>query len=223
MRAGLHVLATLALVRMFGELLQSGRVESDEKRRQYLSIIVSESERLGSLIENVLDFAKVERGKQAYEFVERNVGEVVYRAVEACRVRAERDSVSLEYEADSALPVVPLDERAVEIAVINLVDNSVEALASTRDGMPASAAGTIAVQTLWDEPHRLARLVVADDGPGLGDADRSKLFLPYYSTKGRDSGLGLAIVRRIVVEHGGTIEATDRKPHGAAFTMEIPA
>ena len=64
-----HELKTpLSLVRMFGELLQSGRVESDEKRRQYLPIIVSESERLAALIENVLDFAKVERGKAAYEF-----------------------------------------------------------------------------------------------------------------------------------------------------------
>ena len=132
-----------------------------------------------------------------------------------------RLTVAREY--DPAMPVIRVDPEQFKRVVINLVDNAVEALASAHGGVPASAAGTISVQTTWDESHRLARLAVADDGPGLGDADRSKLFLPYYSTKGRDSGLGLAIVRRIVVEHGGTIEASDRVPHGAAFTMELPA
>ncbi len=79
-----HELKTpLALVRMFGELLESGRVESDEKRQQYLQIILSESERLSALIENVLDFAKVERGKASYEFTRASVRDVVARAVEA--------------------------------------------------------------------------------------------------------------------------------------------
>jgi two-component system nitrogen regulation sensor histidine kinase NtrY len=132
-----------------------------------------------------------------------------------------RLTVAREY--DPAMPVVRVDPEQFKRVVINLVDNAVEALASAHGGVPASAAGTIRVQTTWDDAHRLARLAVVDDGPGLGDADRSKLFLPYYSTKGRDSGLGLAIVRRIVVEHGGTIEASDRAPHGAAFTMELPA
>ena len=125
-------------------------------------------------------------------------------------------------EYDPAMPAIRVDPEQFKRVVINLVDNAVEALASQRDGLPANAVGTIAVQTAWDEGHRLARLVIADDGPGLGDADRTKLFLPYYSTKGRDSGLGLAIVRRIIVEHGGTIEASDRAPRGAAFTMELP-
>ena len=131
--------------------------------------------------------------------------------------------LSVVREYDPSMPVVRVDPEQFKRVVINLVDNAVEALASEYDGLPASAAGTITVQTTWDDGHRLARLVIADDGPGLGVADRTKLFLPYYSTKGRDSGLGLAIVRRIVVEHGGTIEATDRAPHGAAFAMELPA
>jgi two-component system nitrogen regulation sensor histidine kinase NtrY len=126
-------------------------------------------------------------------------------------------------EYDPGMPSIRVDPEQFKRVVINLVDNAVEALASERDGLPANAVGTIAVQTAWDESHHLARLVIADDGPGLVEADRTKLFLPYYSTKGRDSGLGLAIVRRIIVEHGGTIEASDSAPRGAAFTMELPA
>jgi len=68
----------------------------------------------------------------------------------------------------------------------------------------------------------VARIVVADDGPGIPPAERDKLFLPYYSTKKRGSGLGLAIVRRIVAEHGGNIEVSDNVPRGTRFTVELP-
>ena len=79
--------------------------------------------------------------------------------------------------------------------------------------MPASASRDDRVDARTTA-QRLVRLVVADNGPGIPAADRDKLFMPYYSTKGRGSGLGLAIVRRIVVEHGGGIEAGDRAPRG---------
>lgn len=122
-----HELKTpLSLVRMFGELLQSGRVENDEKRQQYLQIIVSESERLGSLIENVLDFAKVERGKAAYQFAPANVKDVVSRAVEACRIRAQREQIELVLEVSDDLPTTEIDEGAIEIAIINLIDNAIK-------------------------------------------------------------------------------------------------
>ena len=66
------------------------------------------------------------------------------------------------------------------------------------------------------------RIEVADNGPGIPPGEREKLFLPYYSTKRRGSGLGLAIVRRIIAEHGGTIDASDNEPHGTRFTIELP-
>src|SRR5262249_58741495 len=81
-----HELKTpLSLVRMFGEMLLSGRVASDDKRREYLNIIVNESERLTALIENVLDFAKFEPGKSAFEFHEGSVGQAVNRALQVSR------------------------------------------------------------------------------------------------------------------------------------------
>lgn len=131
--------------------------------------------------------------------------------------------VKVEREYDAAMPAVRVDPEQFRRVIINLADNAIEAFASQRDGTPANAAGTIRVQTTWDDQHRVARLVVADNGPGLGEADRSKLFLPYYSTKGRDSGLGLAIVRRVIVEHGGSIEAAECDPHGVAFVIELPS
>ena len=74
----------------------------------------------------------------------------------------------------------------------------------------------------FDAANAVARIVIADNGPGVPAADREKLFMPYYSTKGRGSGLGLAIVRRIVAEHGGSIEVGDNVPQGSRFVIELP-
>jgi signal transduction histidine kinase len=63
---------------------------------------------------------------------------------------------------------------------------------------------------------------VSDNGPGVSAQDRDKLFMPYYSTKGRGSGLGLAIVRRMIVEHGGSVEVATALPSGTMFTIELP-
>ena len=95
-----------------------------------------------------------------------------------------------------------------------------EALSGSRQAM--DRRGCILVETQLDATNGLVRVIVADDGPGIPPAEREKLFLPYYSTKRRGSGLGLAIVRRIIAEHGGTIEAGDNTPRGTRFTIELP-
>jgi two-component system phosphate regulon sensor histidine kinase PhoR len=214
-----HELKTpLSLVRMFGELLQSGRVESDEKRKQYLQIIVSESERLGALIENVLDFAKVERGKAAYEFVDGNLGDVVARAVEACRLRADRQNVALELGVASGLPVAKIDERAIEIAVINLVDNALKYA-------PGGDRITISVQRL----DRFLEIAVSDQGPGIPVEDRKRVFERFERGKGpvgsqvRGSGIGLALVKHIAEAHGGAATVDVVVPHGSRFSITLKA
>ena len=97
--------------------------------------------------------------------------------------------------------------------IINLVDNAIEA---------TDQRGVIDVEAHHDRANNLVRVVVADDGPGIPPAEREKLFLPYYSTKRRGSGLGLAIVRRIVAEHGGSIDVSDNTPRGTRFAIELP-
>ncbi len=111
------------------------------------------------------------------------------------------------------LPKVRVDGEQIRRVIINLVDNGIEAM---------NRSGVIAIETHHDASASLVRLVVTDDGPGIPPAEREKLFMPYYSTKRRGSGLGLAIVRRIVAEHGGTIEVGDNEPRGTRFTIELP-
>src|SRR6185503_5314928 len=112
-----------------------------------------------------------------------------------------------------SLPKVTVDPEQMRRVIHNLVDNALEAL---------NESGTIEIETQHDAANSLVRLVVADDGPGIPPEERDKLFLPYYSTKRRGSGLGLAIVRRVVVEHGGSIDLTDNTPRGTRFAVELP-
>ena len=89
-------------------------------------------------------------------------------------------------------------------------------------GAPAGETSRVIVETAHDGAAGVVRVVVADNGPGVPEADRGRLFMPYYSTKRRGSGLGLAIVRRIVVEHEGSIEARANTPRGTRMTIELP-
>ena len=121
------------------------------------------------------------------------------------------------------LPPVRVDVEQIRRVVINLVDNAVEALGgSAAAARPNGEAPSIVVETHHDAVNGVARITVSDNGPGIPPADREKLFMPYYSTKRRGSGLGLAIVRRIIAEHGGSIEVGDNSPSGTRFTIELP-
>ncbi|OFW43085.1 MAG: hypothetical protein A3J29_11965 [Acidobacteria bacterium RIFCSPLOWO2_12_FULL_67_14b] len=123
-------------------------------------------------------------------------------------------AVVLERHFDPAVSQVRVDPEQMKRVIINLVDNAIEAM---------GREGTIVIETARDDSNSLVRVVVADTGPGIPAAERDKLFLPYYSTKGRGSGLGLAIVRRIVAEHGGSVDVTDNVPTGTRFIIELPA
>lgn len=217
-----HELKTpLALVRMFGEMLQSGRVGSDAKRQEYLDIIVSESERLSSLIENVLDFARVERGRQAYELAEGSVGEAVSKAVNVYRHRAEREGMELALEVEPELPNVTLDERAIQLAVINLIDNALKY---------APESGVVAVRAGRENGSIVVRVV--DRGPGIPPEDRERIFERFVrgstaravgpSRPVRGSGIGLALVKHIAESHGGLAWVESSPGHGASFAISIP-
>ncbi len=131
--------------------------------------------------------------------------------------------IRLERRFTPGLPRVRVDVEQLRRVVINLVDNAVEALGGAEAGpRPNGDAPSIVIETRHDRVNGVARILVADNGPGIPAADRDKLFMPYYSTKRRGSGLGLAIVRRIVAEHGGSIEVADNVPAGTVFTIDLP-
>jgi nitrogen fixation/metabolism regulation signal transduction histidine kinase len=122
-------------------------------------------------------------------------------------------NVRIEAQFADGLPLVRLDAEQIRRVIINLIDNAIEA---------TERRGHIVVSTQRDAGDGIVRIIIADDGPGIPAAEREKLFLPYYSTKGRGSGLGLAIVRRIVAEHGGSVDVAENVPRGTRFIIELP-
>lgn len=217
-----HELKTpLSLIRMFGELLSLDRAPSPEKRKQYLQIIVSESERLTALIENVLDFARVERGKATYDFSPGSVADVARRAVDVYRQRGERDGVDLTFEQVGGEATASIDAKALELAVMNLIDN---ALKYAKDG------GKVIVRAESDASR--VRLLVIDFGPGVPAEEQTRIFERFYrgrsaeASQARGSGIGLSLVRHIVESHRGTVRVESPRSGspaaGTAFIISLP-
>jgi two-component system phosphate regulon sensor histidine kinase PhoR len=213
-----HELKTpLALIRMFGEMLASDRVPTPEKRRQYLDIIVRESERLTALIENVLDFARLEGGRASYEFSEGDLAAAVRRAVDAFRVRIVQERPALQTDIEAVAPLSRLDERAMHLLVFNLLDNAFK----------YAADGDTVVVRVRTHAGRVA-LEVEDHGPGIDADDARRIFERFYrgrsaqGTKARGSGIGLSLVKHIAQAHGGEVSVRAASPRGTIFAVTIP-
>ena len=169
--------------------------------------IVAEVESLKSLVDEFAQFARMPPPKRTPT----DLAALVTQSL-ALYNGLFRD-VEFERRFADLLPPVSVDPEQLRRVVINLVDNAIEAM---------ERRGRVTLELGHDPANHLVRMVVADDGPGIPPSERDKLFLPYYSTKKRGSGLGLAIVRRIVVEHGGTIDVGHNQPRGTRFTIELP-
>lgn len=210
-----HELKTpLSVVRMFADMLRSGRVPSDERRLEYLDIICRESERLTSLIDNVLDFSALEQGKGPYKLKRGDLGEAVERALSAFRYRGEQDGVEVRLLTPGELPSVWIDQEAVALAVINLLDNAVKYGGQT----PVDLELT---------PRRSAiDVAVRDHGPGIPKEALRHVFDRFYrgthETPTRGSGIGLSLVKHIAQAHGGRAWARNVEGGGAVVGFSVP-
>ena len=114
---------------------------------------------------------------------------------------------------DPRLPAFSFDAEQIKRCLINLLDNAVAVLPQ---------GGTITVDLALDREGENVFLTIGDNGPGISETDKPRLFEPYFSTKKSGTGLGLAIVSTIVADHSGYIRVHDNPPHGARFTIELP-
>ncbi len=127
--------------------------------------------------------------------------------------RESHPALALKTALTPDLPTLEVDPDQIKRAILNLVDNAIEAV---------SGAGEVTVETLFLPETKQARIVVSDNGVGIPPEDKDKLFLPYFSTKAAGMGLGLAIVHQIVTDHGGSIWVEDNAPKGSRFVIELP-
>ena len=215
-----HELKTpLALIRMFAELLLMGRVKSDEKVKQYHQIILRETERLTALIDNVLDFAKIERGKSAYEFNTEDIAVIVEGAVDIYRHRVEDIGADVEFKAEPDIPLIEIDRDAITLAIINLIDNAVK-----------YAKGTDVVGVEIYVKRNQIHLDVYDRGAGIPSHHLKRIFERFYryqasdlETRGhRGSGIGLNLVKNIAKGHGGSVTVTSTPGVETRFSVRIP-
>jgi two-component system, OmpR family, phosphate regulon sensor histidine kinase PhoR len=213
-----HELKTpLSIITMFGEMLANGRTKSPEQATEYAEIIFRESVRLDRLIENVLDFAKIERGMGVYEFAEADIGEVVTRAVDLAARRLATAQMTIDVELEPDLPLVKIDANAFTLAVLNMIDNAIK----------YAADGKRVALTLKRDGDRVV-LAVRDWGPGIAAEEHARIFERFYRAKAmrlkpiRGSGIGLALVQHIARAHGGDVTVTSTPGEGSTFQLWLP-
>jgi len=213
-----HELKTpLALIRLYAETLELRRVPSEERKGEYYRVIGKESRRLTQLINNILDFSRIEAGRREYRMAPSDIGAVVRDVVESYRFAIEKLGFSLELSVGDELPPLELDPEAISQAVINLLNNSIKY---------SSEQKSIKVSVRRELDRVL--LSVSDRGIGIPRSEHRRIFEKFYrvetslvhTTKG--SGLGLALVQHITEAHGGRVELASAPGEGSTFTLSLP-
>jgi signal transduction histidine kinase len=214
-----HELRTpLASIRVFGEFLRLGRVDSPEKAREYGDYIETESRRLTQLINNILDFASIESGRKSYRFERADVEEVVAETLKTFEVRLRQNGFRVAFEgAAEPLPCISLDRGAIAQSLSNLLDNAVKySNGQTEIGVRLRRAGSWVV------------IDVRDYGIGIPKDDQAKIFERFHRVSTglvhdvKGSGLGLSIVQHIVQAHGGKVTVESRPGAGSTFSIHLP-
>jgi signal transduction histidine kinase len=213
-----HDLKTpLSLIRVFGETLEMGRVQDEATRQEYYRIITRESERLTRLIENVLDFSRIEGGRRTYVRVPVSVEPLVRDTLESFGHVLAQEGFKVEVTVEPGLPEVPMDADAIGQALANLIDNAIK-YSDARRVLTVTAA-------LHDGGLALG---VADQGIGIPREEQARIFDKFYrvgrsDTQGRrGSGVGLALVRHVADAHGGRVTVESRPGQGSRFTLWLP-
>ena len=186
--------------------IRAGDPGAAEAVRQGAAVIIEEVDLLKALVDQFSKFSRMPESRPA----DTNLSALVEKTVALYRDAKEGVAIALE----DRLPRRPyrLDGQQVQRVLVNLLDNALEACA---------AGGTIVLSL--EERSGTLTIQVSDTGSGIGPEDREKIFLPDFSTKPGSSGLGLAIVSRIVADHRGTIRWEENRPRGSRFVIEIPA
>ncbi len=215
-----HELRTpLTSIRMYSEMLEKNWVKSEDKLAEYYRNMHQESERLSRLIENVLDFSRIQRGRKKYTFSLGDINECITDVVEMMTPYAAQSGFSIKMEPGQ-LEQTAFDGDAVTQIVVNLLDNAIKYARDAEDK-------TITVRTKSDRQFIL--IEVEDHGPGVPHRQRKKVFEQFYRSGVEDTrettgtGLGLALVKKFAQAHNGFVEIITAKPTGAIFRVALAA
>jgi signal transduction histidine kinase len=222
--------APIASVRLLAESLERGNVSTPDKQTQYYHFIGQECRRLSSLIENVLDFSRIEQGRKQYEFDPTDLLALVRQTVALMNPYARERDVSLVCDVDGSVHErleISIDGQAIQQALINLIDNALKHSTIGREVKVGLAVGSNTGKTNEDERSTID-IYVEDQGAGIPEAEHEKIFERFYrlgSELRRETqgiGIGLSIVKHIVEGHDGRVIVRSSPGTGSRFTIELP-
>ncbi len=207
----------LTSIQQVAEMLQAGRVPSDDRRQQYYNLLLEQSQRLSLLTDNILNLARIEEGRKRFAFEKLDVAALLEEIVTVVQDRVQHDGFAIELKVEKPLPVIPADGEALAQAVTNLLDNAVKYSGQSR---------TIVVRA-FPQDGKLA-ISVTDSGIGIRKDEVGRVFDRFYrggdeltrSVKG--SGLGLTLVKEIVEAHHGTVCVESESGKGSTFEILLP-
>lgn len=217
-----HELRTpLTTFRLYADMLADGMVEDEEPRRAYLTTLQREAERQSHLVENVLAYSRLERGRPAHTRAVQSVGQLLASLLPPLEAQAGRSARPLEAAVDEACSTarVNVDRAAVERILFNLVDNACKHTRSAADP---------ALRLEGRLEGAVVLLSLADRGPGIAPARRRRLFRPFHKSAQEAAGtapgvgLGLALSRRLARAQGGDLRLAETGPEGTRFSLTLP-
>ncbi len=214
-----HDLRTpLTSIRMFVETLQLGRIQDPARQSEALEIIAEETARLSTLINRLLDWARMESGKRSYQLHRHRVEPIVDAALQAFEPQRLLGEAEVTRSVDPGLPEIWADPSALGEALLNLLNNAHKYTGPEKK---------ITVSATRDGPTVFIR--VADNGPGIARREHKRIFDKFYRAQDplartiEGTGLGLSMVKHIVGAHGGKISVESEVGQGATFTIALPA
>lgn len=213
-----HELKTpLTSIRMFAEALTMGVKKRPEEQKEYLRTIISESERLSRLLNNVLDFSKIEQGTRTYSFVSTSLEEVIHDAEKAMAFPMNQKGFSLQLDVEKGIPSIFADRDALEQAVLNLLHNAMKYSGESRE-----------ILLRLRRNGNMVCIDVIDHGIGIVEENRNRIFGKFFRVPGIENqkipgtGLGLTIVFHIAKSHGGKVEVFSHSGEGSTFSLILP-
>jgi signal transduction histidine kinase len=213
-----HELKTpLSLLSLFSEILELGRVNSEDKKTEYYGILRHESLRLNKMIDNILDFSKIEAGRKTYDFAGGDITEVIENVLSSYRYQIVNSGFDVQTKLQPDLPPVLMDCDAMAQAISNLLDNAIKYSGEKKHL-------TITTETVGAD----LSIEITDQGIGIPRAEQAKIFDKFYRVGNglvhdvKGSGLGLSLVKHIIEAHKGSISVESEVGKGSRFTILLP-
>lgn len=213
-----HELKTpLTLIRLYGETLQYKKSLTEEEKDEAYEIITKESERLSHLINNVLDFSRIEMGRKEFDFKKGDLVQVVRDTLESYRYHLEKKGFTIHKEIAADIPEVIFDDEAMASVLINLLSNALK----------FSPQEKVVFVRLFRDDGQVV-LQVQDKGIGISQKELSRIFDRFYRSRGeavaeaKGSGLGLTLVKHITEAHGGRVDVKSLPGEGTTFSIILP-